>query len=94
MDSHHYLSARYSVINTLRHRAKTVCSSSPLLKEEEDHLNRALGNCRYPAWPLNRAKMTNMDNNKRKKNKTTYNMNRFYSTFLNLLAGWVVLTLA
>ena len=74
-DSHHHLSAKYSVINTLRHRAKTACSNNQLLKEEEDHLNRALSNCRYPAWALNRAKMTNMDNNKRKKNKSTYNMN-------------------
>ena len=26
-DSHHHLSAKFSVINTLSHRAKTVCSS-------------------------------------------------------------------
>ena len=43
--------------------------------EEEDHLNRALSNCRYPAWALNRAKLTNMHNNKRRKNKTTNNLN-------------------
>ena len=40
-DSHHHLSAKSSVINTLRHRARTVCSNNQLLKEEEDHLNRA-----------------------------------------------------
>ena len=45
-DSHHHLSAKYNVINTLRHRAKTVCSNHHLLKKEEDHLNRALSNCR------------------------------------------------
>ena len=49
-DSHHHLSAKYSVINTLRHRAKTVCSNNQLLKEEEYHPNRALSNCRHPAW--------------------------------------------
>ena len=49
-DSHHHLPAKYSVINTLRHRAKTVCSNHQLLKEEDDHLNRALSNCRYPGW--------------------------------------------
>ena len=73
-DSHHHLSAKYSVINTLRHRAKRAFSNHQLLKEEEDHLNRALSNCRYPAWALNRAGMNTMDNNKRR-NKTTYNTN-------------------
>ena len=73
-DSHHHLSAKYSIINTLRHRAKTVCSNHHLLKEEEDHLNRALSNCRYPAWALNRARMNTMDSNKRR-NKTTYSTN-------------------
>ena len=54
-NSHHYLSARFSVINTLEHRAKTVCSNNWLLKEEEDHLNRALRRCKYPGWALTRA---------------------------------------
>ena len=72
-DSYHHLSAKYSVINPLRHRAKTVCSNHQLLKEEEDNLNRTLSNCRYPAWACNRARMSTMDNNK--KNKTTYNPN-------------------
>ena len=35
-DSYHHLSAKFSAINTLRHRAKTACSTSQLLKEEED----------------------------------------------------------
>ena len=69
-DSHHHLSVKYSVINTLRHRAKTVCSKHHLLKEEEDHLNRALSNCRYPAWALNRARMNTMDSNKNRNRKT------------------------
>ena len=70
-DSHHHLSAKYSVITTLRHRAKTVCSNHHLLKEEEDHLSRAFSNCRYPAWPLNRARMNTMNNNKNR-NRNTY----------------------
>ena len=37
-DSYHHLAAKYSVINTLRHRAKTVCTSKQLLEKEEDHL--------------------------------------------------------
>ena len=31
-DSHHHLSAKFSVINTLSHRAKTVCSRPELLQ--------------------------------------------------------------
>ena len=80
-NSHHHLSAKYSVINPLWHRAKTVCSNHQLLKEEEDHLNRALSNCRYPPWALNRARMSTMDNNKRK-NKTTYNINSNKKTYI------------
>ena len=50
-NSHHHLSAKFSVINTLKHRAKTVCSKNHLMKEEEDHLKR----CKYPEWALTRA---------------------------------------
>ena len=64
-NSHHHLSAKYSVINTLRHRAKTVCSNHHLLEEEEKHLNRAFSNCRYPVWALNRARI-NSNRNKKK----------------------------
>ena len=32
-DSHHNLACKYSVINTLTHRAKAVCSNSHLLKK-------------------------------------------------------------
>ena len=46
-NSHHHLSAKFSVINTLKHRAKKICSTHHLLKEE-DHLNRALKRCKYP----------------------------------------------
>ena len=33
-DSHHNLSAKYSVIGTLTHRAKTVCTKPELLQKE------------------------------------------------------------
>ena len=79
-DSHHNLSPKYSVINTCRHRAKTICSNHHLLKKE-DHLNKALSNCRYPAWALNRAKMNTMENSKRK-TKTTYNTNSNKKPFI------------
>ena len=47
-DSHHNLSAKFSVINTLSHRAKTVCSNPELLKQDKEHLWKALTQCKYP----------------------------------------------
>ena len=41
-DSHHNLSAKFSVINTLSHRAQTVCSNPEFLKQEREHLRKAL----------------------------------------------------
>ena len=76
-NSHHHLSAKYSVINTLRHRAKTVCSNHHLLEEEEKHLNRALSNCRYPTWALNRARINN-NRNKRKNTRMQNTIKRPY----------------
>ena len=61
--SHHHPSAKFSVINTLKHRAKTVCSNNQLLKEEEDHPNKALRRCKYPVWPLNRASIKQKNDN-------------------------------
>ena len=78
-DSHHHLSAKFSVINTLKHRAKTVCSNYHLLKEEEDYLNKALRRCMHSAWGLNRV---NINQNKNKqgtnKNKTNTNSKKPY----------------
>ena len=47
-DSHHHLSAMFSVICTLSHRAKTVCSNPELLHKEKTHLRNALTQCKYP----------------------------------------------
>ena len=54
-DSHHNLSAKFSVINTLSHRAKTMCSNLELLKQEKDHLRKALTQCKYPKWALDKV---------------------------------------
>ena len=54
-DSHHHLSAKYSVINTLTHRGKTICNKPGLLQEEMDHLKKALTHCRYPKWAIDRV---------------------------------------
>ena len=61
-NNHQHLSAKFSVINTLKHRAKTVCSDKQLLKEEEDHLNRMLRRYKYPAWALNKANIKQKNN--------------------------------
>ena len=53
-DSHHNLSAKYSVIGTLTHRPKTVCTIPELLNEELQHLREALIGCKYPRWPINK----------------------------------------
>ena len=56
-DSHHPISSKYSVVGTLHHRAKTVCSSPQLLQHEGDHLTKGLTRCKYPAWAINRVKI-------------------------------------
>ena len=72
-DSYHHLSAQFTVINTLRHRAKIVCSNSQLRKDEEDYLNKVLRRCKYPMWALNRANITL--NKKKNKKGTSKNNN-------------------
>ena len=54
-DSHHHLSAKYSVISTPIYRAKTVCSNPELLQKEMEHLRKALTNCKYPKWVLDKV---------------------------------------
>ena len=54
-DSHHHLSANFSVIHTLSHRASTVCSKPELLQKEKDHLRKALTKCKYPKWALDKV---------------------------------------
>ena len=54
-DSHHNLSAKFSVIKTLSHRAQTVCSNPELFKQENEHLRKALTKCKYPKWALDKV---------------------------------------
>ena len=42
LDSHHILACKYSMINTITHKAKSVFSNSQLL--EKEHLQRSLLN--------------------------------------------------
>ena len=62
-NSHHSLSAKYSVIGTLMHRAKVVCTDPELLQGEINHLRRALGKCKYPNWAINRGQHKVLSNN-------------------------------
>ena len=80
-DSYHHLSTKFSVINTCRHRAKTVCSTSQLLlQEEENHLHNALRRCKYPLWAWNRV---NINKNQKRKNKGNNNNNNNNSNNMN-----------
>ena len=54
-DHHYHLSAKYSVISTLTHRATTVCSNPELLQKEMKHLRKALTYCNYPMWALDKV---------------------------------------
>ena len=62
-ESHHNLSSKYSVIGTLTHRAKVVCTTLELLKDELKHLRGALGNCKYPYWAIKRVQKNKVLNN-------------------------------
>ena len=54
-DSHHNLSAKYSVIGTLTHRAKTICTTPELLNEELQHLKEVLVRCKYSRCAINKV---------------------------------------
>ena len=62
-ESHNSLSSKYSVIGTLTHRANLVCTNPELLKEELNHLRRALGKCNYPHWAIKRVQNKVLNNN-------------------------------
>ena len=66
-DSHHNLAAKYSVINTLSHRAKTICSTPELLQ----HLEEVLMLCKYHRWAINKIINKQEDQRKSHKNKQT-----------------------
>ena len=54
-NSHNHLSTKFSVIHTLSHSAKTVCSKSELFQQEKDNLRKALTKCKYPKWALDKV---------------------------------------
>ena len=54
-DSHHHLSAKFSVIHTLSHRVQTICSNPELLCKEKAHPRNALTQYKYPKWALDKV---------------------------------------
>ena len=67
-DNHHHLSAKYSVINTLTHRAKSVHNKPELFQKGMDHLRKALTHCKYAKWAIDKVerrflKLTSKGNN-------------------------------
>ena len=62
-DSHCSLSAKYSVIGTLTHRARTVCTNPDLLDKEVKHLREVMGKCKYPNWAINKVQSKVLNNN-------------------------------
>ena len=62
-DSNHSLSSKYSVIGTLTHQAKVVCTNSGLLIGKLNHLRRALGKCNYLSWAIKRVQQKVLKNN-------------------------------
>ena len=55
MGQSHHLSAKFSVINALTYRAKTVCGNPELCHEEMYHLRKAHIQCKYPKWALDKV---------------------------------------
>ena len=58
-NSHHAISNKYSVINSLLHRATDICSNQDQLEEEQTHTDRVLSACKYPTWAIKRMKLKN-----------------------------------
>ena len=55
-DSHHAINNKYSIISTLLHRARNICSNKELLEEEQANIQKVLPACKYPHWAINRMK--------------------------------------
>ena len=64
-DSNHNIAVKYSVMNTLTHRAHTICSTPELAEKELQHLEQVLGLCKYPKWTI--GKIFNKHQKKEKK---------------------------
>ena len=80
-DSHHNLACKFSVINTLTHRVRAVCSNSELLKTELKHIEEVLSHCKYSKWAIDRTLHLQQEgkenrNRRKKGNNNTSQTNR------------------
>ena len=71
-DSHHSIANKFSVINSLIHRANNICSNQEQKKEELTQIEKALTTCKYPSWAIQRVKLKK---NIQKQTKKTNNIN-------------------
>ena len=62
-ENHYNLSAKYSVIGTLTHRAKTVCTGPELFQREIQHLREALVKYKYPRWAIHKVQSKYINSN-------------------------------
>ena len=74
-DSHHSIANKYSVINSLLHRANNIFSNHEQKKEELTHIEEALTICKYPSWAIQRVKLKKNIQQQNKNNKRPNNNN-------------------
>ena len=74
-DSHHAIANKYSIISTLLHRAKQICSNQQQMEEEQQQIERALVVCKYPNWAINRTK-AKMSTPRSNRNNSNSNINK------------------
>ena len=55
-DSNHHIGQKLGVISTLKHRIETIVTTQEDKNEEEKEVKKALQECGYPQWVLNRKK--------------------------------------
>ena len=68
-DGHHAITSKYSVVGTLFHRARTICSNPGQLQREEKHLYQSLRKCKYPDWAIKRIKLKSQSSTLKKKKR-------------------------
>ena len=78
-DSQHPISSKRSVVGTLHHWARTVCSNANLLQPRRRTPPKILTTCKYPNWALNRIKMK-IRSTPKKKNKSQ-NKNTMFENY-------------
>ena len=81
-DSHCPISSKYSVVGTLYHRAKTVCSNPDMLERDKEHLSRVLTKCKYPTRAINRVKMKMKKPAQKKKNTRNNNQANYQKPYM------------